>query len=70
MELKMPTAMLHRWVRVGWVQARKVEQFGSQWAIPDEAPAFERLGKLCDCRRGWGETKTPTELTTPDPVNR
>ena len=70
MELKMPVATLHRWVCVGWVQARKVAQARGQWALHADAPELERLTKLRDYRRGWGETKTPIELTTPGPVSR
>ncbi len=70
MELKMPIATLHRWIRVGWVQARKVVQARGQWALHADAPELERLTKLRDYRRGWGETKTPIELTTPGPVSR
>lgn len=70
MELKMPIATLHRWIRVGWVQARKVAQVRGQWAVHADALELERLTKLRDYRRGWGETKTPIELTTPGPVSR
>lgn len=70
MELKMPVATMHRWVRVGWVQAHKVAQARGQWAIYADALELERLTKLRDYRRGWGETKTPIELTTPGPLNR
>lgn len=65
MELKMPVATLHRWIRVGWVQARKVAQVHGQWALYADTRELERLTKLRDYRRGWGETKTPAELTTP-----
>lgn len=70
MELKMPVATLHRWIRVGWVRARKVVQARGQWSIHADAPELERLSKLRDYRRGWGEAKTPIELTTPGPISR
>ena len=69
-ELKMPVATLHRWIRVGWVRARKVVSAHGQWALLADAPELERLSKLRDYRRGWGETKTPIELTTPAPASR
>lgn len=70
MKLKMPVATLHRWIRVGWVQGRKVAQAHGQWALHADAPELERLTKLRNYRRGWGETKTPIELTTPGPLSR
>ena len=69
-ELKMPVATMHRWVRVGWVRAHKVTLARGQWAIYADALEIDRLIKLRDYRRGWGETKTPVELTTPGPLNR
>ena len=70
MELKMPVATLHRWVRVCWVRARKVVEAHGQWALHADAPELDRLTKLRDYRRGWGETKTPIELTTLGPASR
>ena len=70
MKLSMPVATLHRWIRVGWIQARKVSEARGQWALHADAPELERLTKLRDYRRGWGETKTPIELTTPGSVSR
>ena len=32
-KLAMPKATLHRWVRVGWVQARKLPTPGGHWVI-------------------------------------
>lgn len=72
-ELKMPIVTLHRWVRVGWIQARKVAQVHGQWALYANATELERLKKLRNYRRGWGETKTPIELTKPqsnEPINK
>jgi DNA invertase Pin-like site-specific DNA recombinase len=65
MHLKMPIATMHRWRRVGWVRGRKVTETGGQWAIYADASELQRLQKLRNYRRGWGEQKTPAELTTP-----
>jgi hypothetical protein len=65
LHLKMPLATLHRWLRVGWVSARKVDETGGHWAVYASADELERLKKLRGYRRGWGEQKTPAELTMP-----
>jgi hypothetical protein len=64
-ELRMPVATLHRWLKVGWVSSRKVTAAGGKWALFADKRELTRLRKLRAYRRGWGETKTPTELTTP-----
>lgn len=64
-ELRMPVETLHRWRRVGWVSSRKVMEAGGKWALVADRAELARLRKLRAYRRGWGETKTPTELTTP-----
>ncbi len=68
--LKMPIATMHRWRRVGWVKARKVESVGGHWAIHADAGELSRLTELRNYRRGWGEQKTPSRLTTPGSGDR
>lgn len=51
-ELKMPVATLHRWIRVGWGEARKVAQAHGQWALHADELELKRLAKLRDYRRG------------------
>lgn len=63
--LKMPIATMHRWRKVGWVKARKIDSVGGHWAIHADANELERLTELRRYRRGWGEQKTPSRLTTP-----
>ena len=68
--LRMPVATMHRWRKVGWVNARKVDEVGGHWAIFANEQELLRLQELRTYRRGWGEQKTPTRLTTPSGKNR
>jgi len=68
--LKMPIATMHRWRKVGWVSARKVESVGGHWAIHADASELTRLNELRRYRCGWGEQKTPSRLTTPRAKDR
>ena len=68
--LKMPVETMHRWRRVGWVSSRKVAEVGGHWAIFADQKELERLQDLRAYRRGWGEQKTPTRLTTPGTATR
>ena len=45
-ELRMPSATLHRWRKVGWVQARKLPVPGGHWAIWAAAAELKRLTRL------------------------
>jgi DNA invertase Pin-like site-specific DNA recombinase len=64
-QLGMPQATLHRWIRVGWVEARKLPTPGGQWAIWADAGELERMRRLRNCPRGWSEEKTLDELKKP-----
>lgn len=63
--LQMPIETMHRWRRVGWVVARKVTESGGRWALFADENELTRLRELRAYRRGWGEQKTPAQLTTP-----
>ena len=63
--LRMPHATLHRWVRVGWVQARKPPTPGGHWAIWADADELARLTRLRTCPRGWSAEPVLAELTKP-----
>ena len=39
----MPQATLHRWVRVGWVHARKLPTPGGHWVIWADADELDRM---------------------------
>jgi DNA invertase Pin-like site-specific DNA recombinase len=63
--LGMPQATLHRWLRVGWVQARKLPTPGGHWALWADADELERLARLRTCPRGWSDEPVLAELTKP-----
>jgi hypothetical protein len=64
-KLEMPQATLHRWVRVGWVHARKLPTPGGQWAIWADADELERMARIRTCPRGWSDENMLSELITP-----
>jgi DNA invertase Pin-like site-specific DNA recombinase len=64
-KLQMPQATLHRWVRVGWVHARKLPTPGGHWAIWADADELERMARLRTCPRGWSEEPVLAGLTKP-----
>jgi len=64
-QLRMPPATLHRWVRVGWVHARKLPMPGGHWAIWADADELERMARLRTCPRGWSEEPLLAGLTKP-----
>ena len=65
-ELSMPIATLHRWNKVGWLNARKVAEAQGRWAIYADAEELKRLRRLRETPRGWPQPY-PTELITPKP---
>jgi hypothetical protein len=64
-KLDMPQATLHRWVRVGWVHARKLPTPGGHWVIWADADELERMARLRTCPRGWSEEPVLAPLTKP-----
>ena len=67
--LGMPPATLHRWIRVGWVHARKLPTPGGHWAIWADSDEQERMTRLRNCPRGWSEEPLLAELTKPKARN-
>jgi DNA invertase Pin-like site-specific DNA recombinase len=61
----MPPVTLHRWIRVGWVHARKLPTPGGHWAIWADAEELERMSRLRSCPRGWSDEPILAELTKP-----
>jgi hypothetical protein len=68
-ELGMPSATLHRWRKVGWVQARKLAVPGGPWALWAPAPERKRLARLRQYQRKRRDQPIPAELTTPKARN-
>lgn len=63
--LRMPSATLHRWRKVGWVHARKLLVAGGHWALWADAAELKRLARLRGHQRPRRDQPIPTELTTP-----
>jgi DNA invertase Pin-like site-specific DNA recombinase len=61
----MPVATLHRWVRVGWVHARKLPSPGGHWAIWADADELDRMSRLRACPRDWSHEQIFVQLTKP-----
>ena len=64
-KLAMPQATLHRWVRVGWVQARKLPTPGGHWVIWADADELDRMTRLRTCPRGWSDEHIYAQLIKP-----
>jgi hypothetical protein len=64
-ELAMPPATLHRWVRVGWVHARKLPTPGGHWVIWADADERDRMNRVRTCPRGWSDEDVFAQLTKP-----
>ena len=64
-ELAMPQATLHRWIRVGWVHARKLPTAGGHWAIWADADELARMGRIRTSPRGWSDEQMFAQLTKP-----
>jgi hypothetical protein len=64
-DLDMPYASLHAWVRRGWVRARKVEEAAGMVAAAADAEEMSRLHKLRDHRREYPHRTPTADLTTP-----
>ena len=64
-ELGMPSATLHRWRKVGWVQARKLPVPGGHWALWAADTEWKRLVRLRKYQRTRRDEPIPAELTSP-----
>jgi DNA invertase Pin-like site-specific DNA recombinase len=64
-ELGMPQATLHRWVRVGWVHARKLPTPGGHWAIWADADELDRMTRIRTCPRGWSDEHIFSQMIKP-----
>lgn len=63
--LGMPPATLHRWRKVGWVQARKLPVPGGPWALWADTAELKRLARLRRHHRTRRDQPLPTERTNP-----
>jgi hypothetical protein len=58
-----------RWVRVGWVNARKLATPGGHWVIWADEDELARMRQLWTCSRGWSEDDLLAKLTKPKERN-
>jgi DNA invertase Pin-like site-specific DNA recombinase len=68
--LGIPQVTLHRWRKVGWVRARKLESSGGHWAIWASGSERSRLGQLRYYQKKNPNQPIPPELTTPGQPKR
>jgi DNA invertase Pin-like site-specific DNA recombinase len=64
-QLEMPPGTLHRWIRAGWVHARKLPTAGGPWAVWADADELDRMTRLRHGPRGGSDERVWAELTTP-----
>jgi DNA invertase Pin-like site-specific DNA recombinase len=64
-KLAMPVATLQRWVRVGWVDARKLPTPGGHWVIWADADELDRMTQLRTCPRDWSNGHIIAQLSKP-----
>jgi DNA invertase Pin-like site-specific DNA recombinase len=64
-KLGMPPVTLHRWIRVGWVHARKLPTPRGHWVIWADSDEQERMTQLRNCPRGWADEPVFAQLTKP-----
>jgi DNA invertase Pin-like site-specific DNA recombinase len=64
-ELAMPAITLNRWIRVGWVNGRKLDVPGGHWAVWADAEEIARLKQLRAHKRSWSDEPHRVKLTTP-----
>ena len=64
-KLKLPPETLHRWIRVGWVHARKLPTPRGPWVIWADADERVRLTRIRTCPRGWSDHNTLAQLIKP-----
>ena len=64
-KLEMPQATLHRWIRVGWVQARKLPTPGGHWVIWADVDELDRMSRLRSCPRVWSDEQVYADLIKP-----
>jgi hypothetical protein len=64
--LRTPSATVHRWRKVGWVQARKLPVPGGHSALRADMAEVKRLTPLREYQRTRRDLPILAELTTPN----
>jgi hypothetical protein len=68
--LDMPATTLHRWIRVGWVHARKLPTAGGPWVIWADADELDRMTRIRTSSRSSWQEPISVELTKPKVLDR
>jgi DNA invertase Pin-like site-specific DNA recombinase len=63
--LNMPPVTLHRWIRAGWVHARKLPTSRGHWVVWADSDEQARMVQLRNCPRGWADEPIFAQLTKP-----
>lgn len=63
--LGMPAETMTRWMRVGWVNTRRLGDSRDRWVVWADGEELERLTRLRATDRSWGNAKLRASLTVP-----
>lgn len=64
-KLQIPIATIHRWIGVGWVHARKLNDIRGRWALWADKDELQRLADLHTTPRTWGNRPRLEHLQVP-----
>jgi DNA invertase Pin-like site-specific DNA recombinase len=65
--LGMPPETMTRWMRVGWVNTRRLADSRGRWVVWADDEEVERLTRLRATDRSWGNAELRDSLTVPKP---
>jgi hypothetical protein len=63
--LGMSLDALRRWMRVGWVHARKLSDPRGRWTVWADAEELDRMERLRACDRSWANQPQRALLSVP-----
>lgn len=63
--LGMPPETMTRWMRVGWVQTRRLADSRQRWVVWADEEELRRLTRLRETDRSWGNSELRARLTVP-----
>lgn len=63
--LGMPPETMTRWMRVGWVNTRRLADSRSRWVVWADGEEMERLTRLRAADRSWGNAELRASLMVP-----
>jgi DNA invertase Pin-like site-specific DNA recombinase len=65
--LKIPHPTLYRWVRRGWIHARRLSDEHERWVLWADQEELDRLARLRKCPKTWHGKPREPELVQPKP---